>query len=482
MSFSKVTYDTRRAEGIAQEQLEKQRKLSEINKKMAKIEKREKHIKRKHEELISNRQQRRLSEMAPAKQISGYSSFGKAISPKNATKASVGTFGSSEKKTASPLSPTNNKSNNNNSPSTPIVKSQPRRRTVTLQELEKIQNLVGVDSANAIRRQNAQARIAEKLNASRRASSVMKKKISETPPVNKINTTKRYSMSARKAVDYSVKTNTAATKAKNDRRRSAFVRRAPSGLMSNKVKRGSFSMGRNMKLDNNNNKRRMSTYIPSKLKQNGDIVKDNGSNNDTSNQINYNETNSMTAKDINRLRQHAVSKAISYEKLGVTDKKRKSSTKMTEIERMQFRLKESYELIDQLSEQLMPFLQQSERMGILPKSNDSFNSNNVKKITKKSNNSSGGGETTPAYRIIEIRGLRQRVQTLEDAVLAKERQINHWRKIAENAQNSESKFLFLMPFLKSCTVFVVVLYCQYCQYCRNVHIVVLSIRYAPQTR
>ena len=53
MSFSKVTYDTRRAEGIAQEQLEKQRKLSEINKKMAKIEKREKHIKRKHEELIS---------------------------------------------------------------------------------------------------------------------------------------------------------------------------------------------------------------------------------------------------------------------------------------------------------------------------------------------------------------------------------------------------------------------------------------------
>ena len=176
MSFSKVTYDTRRAEGIAQEQLEKQMKLSEINKKMAKIEKREKHIKRKHEELISNRQQRRLSEMAPAKQISGYSSFGKAISPKNATKASVGTFGSSEKKTASPLSPTNNKSNNNNSPSTPIVKSQPRRRTVTLQELEKIQTLVGVDSANVIRRQNAQARIAEKLNASRRASSVMKKK------------------------------------------------------------------------------------------------------------------------------------------------------------------------------------------------------------------------------------------------------------------------------------------------------------------
>ena len=98
MSFSKVTYDTRRAEGIAQEQLEKQMKLSEINKKMAKIEKREKHIKRKHEELISNRQQRRLSEMAPAKQISGYSSFVKAISPKNATKASVGTFGSSEKK------------------------------------------------------------------------------------------------------------------------------------------------------------------------------------------------------------------------------------------------------------------------------------------------------------------------------------------------------------------------------------------------
>ena len=66
-----------------------------------------------------------------------------------------------------------------------------------------------------------------------------------------------------------------------------------------------------------------------------------------------------------------------------------------------------------------------------------------RKITKKSNNSSGGGETTPAYRIIEIRGLRQRVQTLEDAVLAKERQINHWRKIAENAQNSEKSILLL---------------------------------------
>ena len=79
------------------------------------------------------------------------------------------------KKNCITLSPTNNKSNNNNSPSTPIVKSQPRRRTVTLQELEKIQTLVGVDSANVIRRQNAQARIAEKLNASRRASSVMKK-------------------------------------------------------------------------------------------------------------------------------------------------------------------------------------------------------------------------------------------------------------------------------------------------------------------
>ena len=40
----------------------------------------------------------------------------------------------------------------------------------------------------------------------------------------------------------------------------------------------------------------------------------------------------------------------------------------------------------------------------------------------------------------------------------------------------------LRSCVKSCTVFVVVLYCRYCQYCRNVNIVVLSIRYATQTR
>ena len=44
--------------------------------------------------------------------------------------------------------------------------------------------------------------------------------------------------------------------------------------------------------------------------------------------------------------------------------------------------------------------------------------------SKKSSKSAGGGQT-PSYRIIEIRSLRKRVSVLEDAVLQKERQINH---------------------------------------------------------
>ena len=61
MSFSTVTYDTRRAERIADEQREKQEKLAILNNKIAKIDK----IKQKHEQLVVDRQKRRLSEMQP---------------------------------------------------------------------------------------------------------------------------------------------------------------------------------------------------------------------------------------------------------------------------------------------------------------------------------------------------------------------------------------------------------------------------------
>ena len=99
--------------------------MSLLNDKMAKFE----IIKQKQDELISNRQQLRLSELSQPKYIGGYSSFSKANSPKNSAKASVGTFGSSEKTTASTLSPTmyknNNDINNSNkftsSPATPTI-------------------------------------------------------------------------------------------------------------------------------------------------------------------------------------------------------------------------------------------------------------------------------------------------------------------------------------------------------------------------
>ena len=97
MSFSTVTYDTRRAERIADEQREKQEKLAILNNKIAKIDK----IKQEHEQLVVDRQKRRLSEMQPPTHIGGYSSFNSAsISPKNSMKASVGTFGSAAKSTA----------------------------------------------------------------------------------------------------------------------------------------------------------------------------------------------------------------------------------------------------------------------------------------------------------------------------------------------------------------------------------------------
>ena len=129
-----------------------------------------------------------------------------------------------------------------------------------------------------------------------------------------------------------------------------------------------------------------------------------------------------------------MSKAISYENLGVTERKRRTSTKMTEMERMQFRLKESYELIDKLSEQLIPYLQESELTGISPKKKSQNNSaGSNPENTKKGSKSVVGGQT-PSYRIIEIRSLRKRVSVLEDAVLQKERQINHWRNTAETLQ------------------------------------------------
>ena len=199
--------------------------MSLLNDKMAKFE----IIKQKQDELISNRQQLRLSELSQPKYIGGYSSFSKANSPKNSAKASVGTFGSSEKTTASTLSPTmyknNNDINNSNkftsSPATPIVKRQPRRRTVTLQELEKIQNLVGIDPANIQKRENTKARVAMKLNASRRASSYTRK-VNATPTVNKDTSNKNRfngSVSEKKASNFknnftdSIKTTTSLKKA-----------------------------------------------------------------------------------------------------------------------------------------------------------------------------------------------------------------------------------------------------------------------------
>ena len=214
------------------------------------------------------------------------------------------------------------------------------------------------------------------------------------------------------------------------RRSSDLVRRTPkTGITSAKVKRGSFSLGRSSGMA-----RRTSAYVPTKLRSNvGTVSAETSSENDTRGDL------VMGAEDVNRLRQHAVSKAISYENLGVTEKKRRSSTKMTEMERMQFRLKESYELIDKLSEQLIPYLQDNERMGILPKKQmqDKSASNNSDN-RKKSSKSAAGGQT-PSYRIIEIRSLRKRAYRSwkmqccrkSDKSTIGETQLKHYSKIEE---------------------------------------------------
>ena len=427
MSFSTVTYDTRRAERIAEEQREKQEKLAILNNKIAKIDK----IKQEHEQLVVDRQKRRLSEMQPPTHIGGYSSFNSAsISPKNSMKASLGTFGSAAKSTATPPKSVASDSQPSGSPATPTVKKQPRRRTVTIQELEKIQQLIGPNPINVARKAKARASVAVKLNASRRASSFSR--LSTGTPVNTNSNGRKqitaHSFSERKPHNIQSKSakavNTVGSSSNGPRRSSAFVRRTPkTGITSAKVKRGSFSLGRNSDIA-----RRPSTYIPSKLQPDFRSV----SVESVSRSISK-EKSPMQVDDVNRLRQHAVSKAISYENLGVTERKRRTSTKMTEMERMQFRLKESYELIDKLSEQLIPYLQESELTGITPKKNLNKSTGSNPESTKKGSKSAVGGQT-PSYRIIEIRSLRKRVSVLEDAVLQKERQINHWRNTAEKLQ------------------------------------------------
>ena len=245
MSFSTVTYDTRRAERIADEQREKQEKLAILNNKIAKIDK----IKQKHEQLVVDRQKRRLSEMQPPSHIGGYSSFNSASSsPKNSMKASVGTFGSAAKSTATtPKKNAASDSQPSDSPATPTVKKQPRRRTVTIQELEKIQQLVGPNHITVARKAKARASVAVKLNASRRASSFSR--LSTGTPVNTNSNgrkqTTAHSFSERKPHNIQSKSakavNTVGSSSNGPRRSSALVRRTPkTGITSAKVKRALF--------------------------------------------------------------------------------------------------------------------------------------------------------------------------------------------------------------------------------------------------
>ena len=182
-------------------------------------------------------------------------------------KASVGTFGSAAKSTATTPKNVASDSQPSDSPATPTVKKQPRRRTVTLQELEKIQQLVGPNHITVARKAKARASVAVKLNASRRASSFSR--LSTGTPVNTNSNGRKqitaHSFSERKPHNIQSKSakavNTVGSSSNGPRRSSAFVRRTPkTGITSAKVKRGSFSVGRNSDIA-----RRPSTYIPSKL-------------------------------------------------------------------------------------------------------------------------------------------------------------------------------------------------------------------------
>ena len=176
MSFSTVAYETRRAEQIANEQQEKQEKLAILNNKMAKID----GIKEKHEQLVVDRQKRRLSEMQPQTHIGGYSSFTSAsTSPKNSMKASVGTFGSAAKSTASTPKTVASDINVRFSCYT-HCKNNHGEEQLRYKSLKKY-NSCWPKSRHCCKKSERRASVAVKLNASRRASS---SRLSTGTPVN----------------------------------------------------------------------------------------------------------------------------------------------------------------------------------------------------------------------------------------------------------------------------------------------------------
>ena len=389
MAFSLHTYDEHRnAQRLIREQQNRE-KMEKINAEMDRLDS----IKEQHETLVNQRQARRLSELSPRRtSIAGYSSF---------DVAGGSSFGTATRTV---------------SPKTPVV-AQVRRKTVSIQELEKLQTLTGNTSPQQFHKKEKRRYSAVSSPSSKHPTgspSFGGSLATVTEDATKKTAARRASRSARRSSAGPVKAAPMKT---------AFVRRA-SSVRKMGTRRATFA------LSGKQEKRRPSSARVSRARDRGVYEEPKGTK-PTASFTTPSSTSARTSdkkrrstalgiEHVERLRQHAASKSASYmEKQSL----KKPVFQMTKIERMEVSLKESYELIDQLSEQLMPFLKGKPLPG-----------GDVDRDSSTARKTPTSGEI-PSYRLVEIRTLRKRAQGLEAELHEREGMIEHWRQKCEKAED-----------------------------------------------
>lgn len=302
-------------------------------------------------------------------------------------------------------------------PKTPVVKSV-RRKTVTIQELEKIQKLTGPRSPQA------QALVGTRSYSSIPGSSTVPSRLNQ--------------LSSIEEVGKDVKTTNESLASEKTKRRdsakttkSAFLRRA-----STVKKRGAPSSARRATMFTKTHSEGEKSRRPSSARRSSEnssfltpsgrdsIVR--GPNTDDSKRSKVRRDSTLNIDHIQRLRRHSVLKSAAYEE-SANKMVTKPKFRMSEVERMAMQLKESHELIDQLSSQLMPFLNKT-KTG----KGNRRHSNVVEGVERMAS----GTEITPSYRLVEIRQLRKRIEMLERDVSEREEMIEHWRQRAEEAKQT----------------------------------------------
>ena len=302
------------------------------------------------------------------------------------------------------------------SPKTPVVKSV-RRKTVTIQELEKIQKLTGPRSPQA------QALIGTRSYSSIPGSSILPSRTSQVSSIEELG--KEVKTTKESLVSETTKRRDSAKTTK-----SAFVRRASTAkkrVAPSSARRA--TMFTNAVAESETSRRpssaRRSSEKSSILTPSGrDSVVRGPNMGDSRSKLRRDST--LNIDHIQRLRRHSVLKSSAYEETA-----HKMATKpkfrMSEVERMAMQLKESHELIDQLSSQLMPFLN---------KNKTGKGNRRHSNVVEGVEHMASGTEITPSYRLVEIRQLRKRIELLERDVSEREEMIEHWRQRAEEAQQS----------------------------------------------